>query len=55
MRKDLETKPSIQFPAVTNGSTNDSSESVFGDMTPMIEIPSSIVLKQLEEGMYVYF
>ena len=27
---------------------------VFGNMTPMIEIPSNIVLRQLEEGMMCY-
>ena len=27
---------------------------VFGNMTPMIEIPSNIVLRQLEEGMVHY-
>ena len=41
---------SIQFPIVTNTSTDASL--VFGSMTPMIEIPSTIVLRQLEEGIY---
>ena len=61
MQEDLETKPSIQFPTVTNISNDVTS--VFGSMTPMIEIPSAVVLRQLEEGtcvvminacMYVY-
>ena len=47
--EDLRRKTSIQFPSVTNMS-NDVTL-VFGNMTPMIEIPSSIVLRQLEEGM----
>ena len=53
MQEDLESKTSIQFPAVTNTSTNVSL--IFGDMTPMIEIPTSIVLKQLQEGMYIVY
>ena len=50
--EDLRRKTSIQFPSVTNMS-NDVTM-VFGNMTPMIEIPSSIVLRQLEEGMMYY-
>ena len=52
MEEDLINKTSIQFPTVTNTSDNDSF--LFDDMTPMIEIPTSIVLRQLEEGEYVY-
>ena len=49
--EDLEGKESIQFPAVTNMSTNLSL--MFDNMTPMIEIPSAaIVFRQLEEGLY---
>ena len=50
MEEDLRNITSIQFPTVTNTSTNDSL--VFGSMTPMIEIPSTIILRQLEEGIY---
>ena len=49
--EDLRAKPSINFPAVDTSSTNISS--VFGSKTPMIEIPSTIVLRRLEEGTYV--
>ena len=49
--EDLRRKTSIQFPSVTNMS-NDVTL-VFGNMTPMIEIPS-IVLRQLKEGMMYY-
>ena len=52
MEEDLINKTSIQFPTVTNTSDNDSF--LFDDMTPMIEIPTSIVLRQLEEGKYIY-
>ena len=52
MQEDLRRKTSIQFPSVTNMS-NDVTM-VFGNMTPMIEIPSSIILRQLEEGMVYY-
>ena len=48
MEEELITKASIQFPAVTNTSDNDSL--VFSSMTPMIEIPSTIILRELEEG-----
>ena len=48
MEEDLINITSIQFPTVTNTSDNDSL--VFDDMTPMIEIPTSIILRQLEEG-----
>ena len=51
MQEDLESKESIQFPAVINISTNDPLP--FDGMTPMIEIPTSIVLRQLEEGTYI--
>ena len=51
MQEDLERKTSIQFPTVTN--TSNDVTSVFGSMTPMIEIPSAVVLRQLEEGMCV--
>ena len=44
----MRTTESIQFPTVTDTSTNDSL--VFGDMTPMIVIPTTIVLRELEEG-----
>ena len=46
--EELRTKESIQFPTVTDTSTNDSL--VFGSMTPMIEIPTTVVLRELEEG-----
>ena len=55
IQEDLESKESIQFPAVTvvtNTSTDDSLP--FDSMTPMIEIPTSIVLRQLEEGTCIY-
>ena len=52
MQEDLRRKTSIQFPSVTNMS-NDVTM-VFGNMTPMIEIPSSIILRQLDEGMVHY-
>ena len=48
-KADLKRKPSIPFPTTTNTSTDVSL--VFGNMTPMIEIPSAIVLRQLEEGI----
>ena len=51
MQEDLESKESIQFPAITNASTDDPLP--LDSMTPMIEIPTSIVLRQLEEGTYV--
>ena len=51
MPEDLKRKTSIQFPTVTNTSTDVSL--VFGSMTPMIEIPSNIILRQLEEGTVI--
>ena len=48
MEEDLINVTSIQFPTVTNTSDNDSL--VFDNMTPMIEIPTSIIIRQLEEG-----
>ena len=48
-KADLKRKPSIPFPTATSTSTDVSL--VFGNMTPMIEIPSAIVLRQLEEGI----
>ena len=48
MEDDLLNKASIQFPTVTNISDNDSL--VFGDMTPMIKIPTTIILRELEKG-----
>ena len=48
MEEDLLNKASIQFPTVTNISDNDSL--VFGDITPMIKIPTTIILRELEEG-----
>ena len=48
MEEDLMNKTSVQFPTVTDTSDNDSF--VFGDMTPMIEIPTTIILRMLEEG-----
>ena len=48
MEEDLINKTSIQFPTVTN--TSDNGNLVFGDMTPMIEIPTTIILRELEEG-----
>ena len=50
--EDLINITSIQFPTVTNTSDNDSL--VFDNMTPMIEIPTSIVLRELEEGESVH-
>ena len=52
MEEDLINKTSIQFPTVNDTSTNETL--VFGDMTPMIEIPTSIVLRELEEGVHNY-
>ena len=52
VQEDLESKESIQFPAVTNTSTN--VPLPFDSMTPMIEIPTSIVLKQFEEGTWIF-
>ena len=49
--EDLRGKASIQFPSVTNMSKD---VTLVFDMTPMIEIPSNIVLRQLEEGMMYY-
>ena len=53
MEEDLINKTSIQFPAVTD--TSDNNSLVFGNMTPMIEIPTSIILRQLEleEGTHI--
>ena len=52
-QEDLREKSSIIFPAdITNSSTNVTS--IFGNMTPMIEIPSTIVLRQIEEGTCTY-
>ena len=51
MQEDLKGMTSIQFPTVTNTSTDASL--VFGSMTPMIEIPSTVVLRQLEEGIHI--
>ena len=51
MQEDLQGKESIQFPASTNKSTDVSL--IFGNMTPMIEIPSAVILRQLEEGTYI--
>ena len=48
MEEDLMNKTSVQFPTVTDISDNDSF--IFGDMTPMIEIPTTIILRELEEG-----
>ena len=49
MREELESKTLIQFP---DTSANDSL--IFDNMTPMIEIPTTIVLRQHEEeGSYV--
>ena len=52
MEEDLINKTSIQFPTITDTSDNDSL--VFGNMTPMIEIPTGIVLRELEEGESVW-
>ena len=52
MEEDLINKKSIQFPTVTNTSENDSL--VFDNMTPMIEIPTTIILRELQEGLYYY-
>ena len=51
IEEELRTKASLQFPTV-NTSTEDSS--VLGDMTPMIEIPTTIVLRELAEGVHIY-
>ena len=50
MEEDLLHKTSIQFPTVTN--TSDNGHLVFGDMTPVIVIPTTIILRELEEGEY---
>ena len=52
MEEDLINKTSIQFPTVSNTSPNDSL--VFGNMTPMIEIPTTVVLRELEQGVCIY-
>ena len=52
MEEDLINKTSIQFPTVSNTSTNDSL--VFGNMTPMIEIPTTVILRELEQGVCIY-
>ena len=52
MEEDLINKTSIQFPTVTNTSENDSL--VFDNMAPMIEIPTTIILRELQEGLYYY-
>ena len=52
MQEDLTGITSIQFPTLTN--TSDDISSVFGSMTPMIVIPSTIILRQLEEGICIY-
>ena len=44
MREELESRTLIQFPDTLN---NDSL--IFDNMTPMIEIPTTIILRQLEE------
>lgn len=49
--EDLRTKESIQFPTI-NTLSNDSL--VLSDRTPMIEIPTTIVLRELEEGAHMY-
>ena len=46
MKEDLESKGSIQFP---NNSMDASL--IFDNMMPVIEIPSAIILRQLEKGM----
>ena len=50
MEEDLINKTSIQFPTVTNTSENDSL--VFDNMASMIEIPTSIIIRELQEGLY---
>ena len=50
MVEDLLHKTSIQFPTVTN--TSDNGYLVFGNMTPMIIIPTTIIFRELEEGEY---
>ena len=50
IEEDLLNKTSIQFPTVTN--TSDNGYLVFGNMTPMIEIPTMIILRELEKGEY---
>ena len=49
MQEDLTGITSIRFPTLTNTSADISL--VFGGMTPTIEIPSTIILRQLEEGI----
>ena len=51
MLEDLTGITSIQFPTLTNTSADISL--LFGSMTPMIEIPSTIILRQLEEGTVI--
>ena len=50
IEEDLLNKTSIQFPTVTN--TSDNGHSVFGNMTPVIIIPTTIILRELEKGEY---
>ena len=45
-QEDLDNKTSLQLPDVTNVSIN--------DMTAMIKISNTIILRELEGGMYVY-
>ena len=52
VKEEVERKASIQFPSVTDTSNV---SSVFGTMTPMIEIPSVFVLRELEEGIIIYY
>ena len=52
VKEEVERKASIQFPSVTDTSNV---SSVFGTMTPIIEIPSVFVLRELEEGIIIYY
>ena len=51
-KEDLQNNMPIQFPTFNNKSTDVSL--VFGNMTPMIEIPSNIILRRLEEGTVLF-
>ena len=44
-QEDLDNKTSIQLPDVTNVSID--------NMTAMIKIPTTIILRELEGGMYI--
>ena len=45
-QEDLDNQTSLQLPDVTNG--------LIDNMTAMIKIPTTIILRELEGGMYVH-